>query len=84
MPLIPHRFEPMVMSISAKVDPYQFFSDYYRTDDKERTDSEKLRKIVRDLNRIGRPREVHAALFGYLKNDAKNAEPWMYEYSWSP
>ena len=38
-----------------------------------------MRKIVRDLNRIGRPREVHAALFGYLKNQAKNAEPWMYE-----
>ncbi len=34
---------------------------------------------MRDLNRIGRPREVHAALIGYLKNHAKHAEPWMYE-----
>ena len=34
---------------------------------------------MRDLNRIGRPREVHAALIGYLKNHPKLAEPWMYE-----
>ncbi len=38
-----------------------------------------MRKTVRDLNRIGKPREVHAALLGYLKNHAKQAEPWMYE-----
>jgi hypothetical protein len=63
----------------AKVDPYAYFLDYYRSDDKDRTDPERLRKIVRDLNRVGRRREVHAALVGYLKNHAKIAEPWMYE-----
>ncbi len=34
---------------------------------------------MRDLNRAGRPREVHAALIGYLENHSKLAEPWMYE-----
>jgi hypothetical protein len=63
----------------AKVDPFTYFSDYYRSNDKDRSDPEKLRKIVRDLNRIGRPRELHAALIGYLKNHPKQAEPWMYE-----
>jgi hypothetical protein len=63
----------------AKVDPETYFLDYYKSNDKDRTDPEKLRKIVRDLNQIGRPREVRAALFGYLKNHGKLAEPWMYE-----
>ena len=67
------------MKTSGKVDPYQFYRDYYRSDDKDRTDPERLRKSVRDLNRAGRPREVHAALIGYLANHSKHAEPWMYE-----
>ena len=67
------------MKTSGKVDPYRFYRDYYRSEDKDRTDSERLRKTVRDLNRAGRPREVHAALIGYLANHAKLAEPWMYE-----
>ena len=36
-------------------------------------------QTVRDLNRVGKPREVHAALIGYLENHSKLAEPWMYE-----
>jgi hypothetical protein len=64
---------------SGKVDPYKFYRDYYRTDDKDRSDPEKLRQALRDLNRVGRPREVHAALIGFLENHSKLAEPWMYE-----
>jgi hypothetical protein len=73
-PNVGHMAQP-----GAKVDPFTFFVDYYRSQDRDRTDPEKLRKIVRDLNRIGRTREVHAALVGYLKNHSKLAEPWMYE-----
>ena len=68
-----------LVKTSGKVDPYTFYRAYYRSDDKDRTDPERLRKTVRDLNRIGKPREVHAALIGYLENHSKLAEPWMYE-----
>ncbi len=64
---------------SAKVDPYKFYADYYRSDDKDRTDPDALRRTVRDLNRIGRIKEVHAALVGYLKNPRNPHETWMYE-----
>ena len=67
------------MKTSGKVDPYTFYRGYYRSDDKDRTDPEKLRRTVRDLNRVGKPRELHAALIGYLENHSKLAEPWMYE-----
>ncbi len=67
------------MKPGGKVDPYTFYRDYYRSDDKDRSDPERLRRTVRDLNRIGRPRELHAALIGYLENHSKLAEPWMYE-----
>jgi hypothetical protein len=63
----------------AKVDPFTFYLDFYRSDDKDRTDPERLRTTVRDLNRIGKFPEVRAALTGYLKNHSKLAEPWMYE-----
>jgi hypothetical protein len=68
-----------IVKPGAKVDAYTFYLDYYRSDDKDRTDPDKLRKIVRDLNRIGRFRELHAALVGYLRNHPRLAEPWMYE-----
>jgi hypothetical protein len=64
---------------SAKLDAYKFYLDYYRSDDKDRTDPEALRKTLRDLNRIGRTREVHAALLGYLKNPRNPHDVWMYE-----
>ena len=64
---------------SGKTDPYAFYLSYYRSQDKDRTDPEKLRKTVRDLNQLRKPREVHAALLGYLWNHLKHAEPWMYE-----
>jgi hypothetical protein len=38
-----------------------------------------LRRTLRDLNRIGRTKEVHAALLGYLKNPRNPHEVWMYE-----
>ncbi len=68
-----------VVKPGGKTDPYAFYESYYRSKDKERTDPEKLRKLVMDLNRLGRIKEVHAALVGYLKNQSKHAEPWMYE-----
>jgi hypothetical protein len=64
---------------STKVDPYKFYLEYYRGDDKVRTDPDTMRKTVRDLNRLGRIREVHAALLGYLKNPRNPHEMWMYE-----
>ena len=67
------------MKTSGKVDPYTFYRGYYRSDDKDRTDPEKLRRTARDLNRVGKSRELHAALIGYLENHSKLAEPWMYE-----
>ena len=77
--LIPITGSGNLVKAGGKVDPYKFYRDYYRTDDKERTDPERLRQTVRDLNRVNRPREVHAALIGYLENHSKLAEPWMYE-----
>jgi hypothetical protein len=77
--LIPITGSGDQVKTGGKVDPYKFYRDYYRTDDKERTDPERLRQTVRDLNRVNRPREVHAALIGYLENHSKLAEPWMYE-----
>ena len=67
------------MKASGKVDPYVFYRSYYRSDDKDRTDPDRLRRTVRDLNRIGKPRLLHAALIGYLENHSRLAEPWMYE-----
>jgi len=64
---------------SAKLDPYKFYLEYYRSDDKDRTDPDAMRRTVRDLNRLGRTREVHAALLGYLKNPRNPHETWMYE-----
>jgi hypothetical protein len=77
--LIPITGSGDLVKTGGKVDPYKFYRDYYRSDDKERTDPEKLRRTVRDLNRVGKPREVHAALIGFLENHSKLAEPWMYE-----
>jgi hypothetical protein len=68
-----------IVKPGAKVDAYTFYQDYYRTDDKDRTDPDKLRNIARDLNRLERFRELHAAFVGYLRNHPKLAEPWMYE-----
>jgi hypothetical protein len=68
-----------LVKTTGKVDPYVFYRGYYRSDDKDRTDPERLRRTLRDLNRIGKPRELHAALIGYLENHSKLAEPWMYE-----
>jgi hypothetical protein len=64
---------------SGKADPYKFYLSYYKSQDKARTDPEKLRITVRDLNMLRKTTEVHAALLGYLKNHGKRAEPWMYE-----
>jgi len=68
-----------VVKPSGKADPYAFYLSYYRSQDKDRTDPEILRKTVRDLNALGKIREAHAALVGYLKNHPRLAETWMYE-----
>jgi len=77
--LIPITGSGDLVKAGGKVDPYKFYGDYYRSDEKDRTDPERFRQTVRDLNRVNRPREVHAALIGYLENHSKLAEPWMYE-----
>jgi len=68
-----------VVKPAGKTDPYAFYLSYYRSNDEDRSDPEKLRKTVGDLNALGKTREVHAALVGYLKNHRRLAETWMYE-----
>jgi hypothetical protein len=68
-----------VVKPSGKTDPYTFYQSYYRSNDPSRSNPETLRKTVRDLNALGKTREVHAALVGYLKNHPRRAETWMYE-----
>ncbi len=67
---------------AANVDPFKFYDSYYHSRDKDRIDPDKLRKTLSGLNRLRRPRELHAAILGYLKNSAYHRvtiEPWMYE-----
>jgi hypothetical protein len=71
-----------VVRPAANVDPFKFYTSYYQSRDKDRIDPEKLRKTLASLNRLRKPREVHAAILGYLKNSAYHRvaiEPWMYE-----
>ncbi|MFI5455584.1 MAG: hypothetical protein ACHRXM_09045 [Isosphaerales bacterium] len=78
--LIPIDGSPSAMvKPSGKTDPYAFYMNYYRSQDPDRTDPEKLRTMVLRLNQLRKTREVHAALVGYLKNHRGMAEPWMYE-----
>jgi hypothetical protein len=67
---------------AANVDPFAFYASYYHSRDKDRIDPGKLRQTLVSLNRLRKPREVHAAILGYLKNlrfHRVAAEPWMYE-----
>src|SRR5262249_41106386 len=50
-----------------------------RTKDPKKTAPDHLRETVRLLNLAGKPRDVHAALYGYLTNHPNDSEPWMYE-----
>jgi hypothetical protein len=77
IPIVPDA--GTVVRPSGKADPYPFYLEYYKSHDETRTDPDKLRLTVRDLNLLGKPTEVHAALLGYLKNHPGRAEPWMYE-----
>ncbi|WP_165233017.1 hypothetical protein [Aquisphaera insulae] len=61
---------------AGEVDPYKFWSDYYRTHDQ---DAMQLRESLRILNGSEKFVEVHAMLTGYLTHRAGNREPWMYE-----
>ncbi len=67
---------------APNVDPKDFYLSYYKSRDKDRIDPEKLRQTLASLNRLRKPREVHAAILGYLKNASYHRvkiEPWMYE-----
>jgi hypothetical protein len=64
---------------SGKTDPFSFYLSYYRSRDRDRTDPEKLRTTVLRLNQLRKTVEAQAALVGYLTNNKKHAEPWMYE-----
>jgi hypothetical protein len=83
--MIPIEGSPSVVpQPSGKTDPYQFYFEHYKSRDRNRIDPEKLRQLVQDLNALGQFRLVHAALVGYLRNQPKLAEPWMYEaLAWS-
>jgi hypothetical protein len=71
-----------VVRPAPNLDPFEFYKSYYRSRDKDRIDPEKLRKMLASLNRLRKPREVHAAILGYLKNQTYHRvalEPWMYQ-----
>ncbi len=66
----------------VNVNPFAFYLSYYRSRDEDRIKPEKLSQMLGSLNRLRKPREVHAAILGYLKNIPYHrvpAEPWMYE-----
>jgi hypothetical protein len=67
---------PSTLQPSSKGDPYAYWSEYYRKHDET---ADQLHETVRLLNRNNKPRDVHAAILGYLKHRSKNVEPWMYE-----
>jgi hypothetical protein len=60
---------------AGSVDPYQYWSDYYRKHDET---AEQLRETVRLLNLSRKFADVHAALRGYLVQRPKNRESWIY------
>ena len=67
---------------AANVDPRAFYESYFHSRDKDRIDPDKLRRTLASLNRLRKPRELHAAILGYLKNQKYHRvaiEPWMYE-----
>ena len=69
----------LVPRSNGTADPFTFWTNYFRTKDPKKTEPERLHEIVRLLNLSGKTRDVHAALYGYLKNHPNDAEPWMYE-----
>jgi hypothetical protein len=64
---------------NGTADPHTFWMNYFRTKDPKKTAPDHLRETVRLLNLAGKPRDVHAALYGYLTNHPNDSEPWMYE-----
>jgi hypothetical protein len=66
----------------VNVNPFDFYLSYYRSRDEDRVNPDRLRQNLASLNRLRKPREVHAAILGYLKNlsyHRVSPEPWMYE-----
>jgi len=67
---------PSTLKPVTSSDRYAYWSEYYRKHDES---ADQLHDTVRMLNRSDKPRDVHAAILGYLQHRRKNAEPWMYE-----
>ncbi|MDR3619824.1 MAG: hypothetical protein P4L85_10785 [Paludisphaera borealis] len=74
--LIPIPDGPATIKPSTSADPYAYWSEYFRKHDET---ADQLHETVRLLNRNNKPRDVHAAVLGYLQHRRKNVEPWMYE-----
>ncbi len=77
---IPITGPPGVVSQSTRAtDPYTYWLHFYASKDPKRASPDALHDTIRILNQAGKPRELHAALIGYLRNHPTLAEPWMYE-----
>ena len=76
---------PAAMAVAkpnVNVDPVRVLSVVLPIARRRPVNPEKLRQMLASLNRLRKPREVHAAILGYLKNIPYHrvpAEPWMYE-----
>ncbi len=77
--LIPIRGTGGTAPLAVVADPYSYWLKYYAAKDPKRASPGLLHDTIRDLNRIGKTRDVHAALMGFLTNHPTLAEPWMYE-----
>lgn len=76
IPIVPGSGSVVGVRPVAHVDPYAFWSEYYRKHDES---AAQLRETLRLLNLSKKFTDVHAALTAYLTERRKNAEPWMYE-----
>ncbi|HKM53954.1 MAG TPA: hypothetical protein VJY33_11130 [Isosphaeraceae bacterium] len=76
IPIVPGPGSAVGGRPAGHVDPYAFWSEYYRKHDES---AAQLRETLRLLNLSKKFTDVHAALTAYLTERRKNAEPWMYE-----
>jgi hypothetical protein len=76
IPIVPGPSSAAGRKRAGSVDPYAFWSEYYRKHDES---AAQLRETLRLLNISKKFTDVHAVLTAYLTHRRKNAEPWMYE-----
>ena len=76
IPIVPGPGSAVGGRPAGHVDPYAFWSEYYRKHDES---AAQLRETLRLLNPSKKFTDVHAVLTAYLTERRKNAEPWMYE-----